>query len=264
MPDHILKVQHLSKSFPGRDHSGNRISTNIISDISFTIKRGEIVGIVGQSGCGKSTLAKLILRLTKADSGQVLYENNDIYRMKESQFRKLRPEMQLIFQNSYDCMNPKMTIQKLLLEGMLEHKIYENKWKALKAIGNILTECGMDPDCLIRYPQELSGGQLQRIAIARVLLLQPRFIIGDEVVSALDVPTQEQILELFLDLRRKLGLSILFISHDLAVIRRICDRIIVMEQGRIVEMGKTADVFKDPQHSCTRKLISSVLDFSYS
>lgn len=264
MSDTILEVQHLSKSFSTTNPWGKKSLTKGISDISFSVSRGEIVGVVGQSGCGKSTLAKLILRLVEADRGQVFYEKNNIYKMNKSQFRRLRPEIQLIFQNSYDCMNPKMTVQKLLLEAILEHKLYKNKKHAVQVINNVLLECGMGSECLTRYPHELSGGQLQRIAIARVLLLRPRFIIADEVVSALDVPVQEQILELFISLQRKLQLSLLFISHDLAVIRKICDRIIVMEQGEIVEIGKTEDTFENPQHPCTRKLISSVVKFSYS
>lgn len=264
MSDHILKIQNLTKSFEARDESGKRVSKKVISDVSFSVKQGEIVGIVGQSGCGKSTLAKLILRLTKADSGQVLYKNNNILKINKSKFRRLRPEIQLIFQNSYNCMNPKMTIQNLLMEAMLEHKLSENKKQAVMSIENMLIECGMDSDCLTRFPREFSGGQLQRIAIARALLLRPSIIIADEVVSALDVSVQNQILELFLTLTKKFQLSLIFISHDLAVIRKICDRVMVMDQGLIVESGKTEDVFTNPQHSCTRKLISSVLNFSYS
>lgn len=264
MSKSILEVHNLSKAFRVTTHSGMRESASAVANISFAIKHGETVGIVGESGCGKSTLAKLILRLLQPDTGQVFYKGKDILTMGKSQFRSLRPEIQLIFQNSYDCMNPKMSIQALLLEGMLEHKLCRNKKQALERMKETLYECGLEPDCLTRYPHEFSGGQLQRIAIARVLLLKPHLIIADEVVSALDVPVQGQILELFLQLKQKLNLSLLFISHDLAVVRKICDRIIVMEKGEIVESGRTEEVFKNPHHNYTHKLISSIMDFSYA
>lgn len=263
--DYILKVSNLSKTYNLKRKSlfGKREFQNSVDDVSFNIKRGSIVGLVGESGCGKSTLSKCILNLIDASDGKVEFENKTIYdkskknNMSKKEMTELRKDMQIIFQDPYSSLDPKMSIGKTIIEGVKKHKNIQNQ-EAYDIAKESLELCGLDKSYMDRYPHEFSGGQRQRIAIARVLALRPKFIICDEPTSALDVSIQSQILNLMLDLKEKLNLTYLFISHNLNVVRCFCDEIIVMNEGKIVEMGDSKSVYSNPKNEYTKKLIESI------
>ena len=263
--DYILKVSNLSKTYNLKRKSllGKRELQNSVDDVSFNIKRGSIVGLVGESGCGKSTLSKCILNLIDASDGKVEFENKTIYdkskkfNISKKEMTELRKDMQIIFQDPYSSLDPKMSIGKTIIEGVKKHKNIQNQ-DAYDIAKESLELCGLDKSYMDRYPHEFSGGQRQRIAIARVLALRPKFIICDEPTSALDVSIQSQILNLMLDLKEKLNLTYLFISHNLNVVRCFCDEIIVMNEGKIVEMGDSKSVYSNPKNEYTKKLIESI------
>lgn len=263
--DYILKVSNLSKTYNLKRKSllGKRELQNSVDDVSFNIKRGSIVGLVGESGCGKSTLSKCILNLIDASDGKVEFENKTIYdkskkfNISKKEMTELRKDMQIIFQDPYSSLDPKMSIGKTIIEGVKKHKNIKNQ-EAYDIAKESLELCGLDKSYMDRYPHEFSGGQRQRIAIARVLALRPKFIICDEPTSALDVSIQSQILNLMLDLKEKLNLTYLFISHNLNVVRCFCDEIIVMNEGKIVEMGDSKSVYSNPKNEYTKKLIESI------
>lgn len=263
--DYILKVSNLSKTYNLKRKSlfGKRELQNSVDDVSFNIKRGSIVGLVGESGCGKSTLSKCILNLIDASDGKVEFENKTIYdkskkfNISKKEMTELRKDMQIIFQDPYSSLDPKMSIGKTIIEGVKKHKNIQNE-DAYDIAKESLELCGLDKSYMDRYPHEFSGGQRQRIAIARVLALRPKFIICDEPTSALDVSIQSQILNLMLDLKEKLNLTYLFISHNLNVVRCFCDEIIVMNEGKIVEMGDSKRVYSNPKNEYTKKLIESI------
>ncbi|WP_419741749.1 ATP-binding cassette domain-containing protein [Paraclostridium dentum] len=263
--DYILKVSNLSKTYNLKRKSlfGKREFQNSVDDVSFNIKRGSIVGLVGESGCGKSTLSKCILNLIDASDGKVEFENKTIYdkskknNMSKKEMTELRKDMQIIFQDPYSSLDPKMSIGKTIIEGVKKHKNIQNQ-DAYDIAKESLELCGLDKSYMDRYPHEFSGGQRQRIAIARVLALRPKFIICDEPTSALDVSIQSQILNLMLELKEKLNLTYLFISHNLNVVRCFCDEIIVMNEGKIVEMGDSQSVYSNPKNEYTKKLIESI------
>lgn len=263
--DYILKVSNLSKTYNLKRKSlfGKRELQNSVDDVSFNIKRGSIVGLVGESGCGKSTLSKCILNLIDASDGKVEFENKTIYdkskkfNISKKEMTELRKDMQIIFQDPYSSLDPKMSIGKTIIEGVKKHKNIQNE-DAYDIAKESLELCGLDKSYMDRYPHEFSGGQRQRIAIARVLALRPKFIICDEPTSALDVSIQSQILNLMLDLKEKLNLTYLFISHNLNVVRCFCDEIIVMNEGKIVEMGDSKSVYSNPKNEYTKKLIESI------
>lgn len=263
--DYILKVSNLSKTYNLKRKSllGKRELQNSVDDVSFNIKRGSIVGLVGESGCGKSTLSKCILNLIEASDGKVEFENKTIYdkskknNMSKKEMTELRKDMQIIFQDPYSSLDPKMSIGKTIIEGVKKHKNIQNQ-DAYDIAKESLELCGLDKSYMDRYPHEFSGGQRQRIAIARVLALRPKFIICDEPTSALDVSIQSQILNLMLELKEKLNLTYLFISHNLNVVRCFCDEIIVMNEGKIVEMGDSKSVYSNPKNEYTKKLIESI------
>lgn len=263
--DYILKVSNLSKTYNLKRTSvfGKREFQNSVDDVSFNIKRGSIVGLVGESGCGKSTLSKCILNLIDASDGKIEFENKTIYdkskkfNISKKEMTELRKDMQIIFQDPYSSLDPKMSIGKTIMEGVKKHKNIQNQ-EAYDIAKESLELCGLDKSYMDRYPHEFSGGQRQRIAIARVLALRPKFIICDEPTSALDVSIQSQILNLMLDLKEKLNLTYLFISHNLNVVRCFCDEIIVMNEGKIVEMGDSKSVYSNPKNEYTRKLIESI------
>ncbi|OSB10483.1 ATP-binding cassette domain-containing protein [Paraclostridium bifermentans] len=263
--DYILKVSNLSKTYNLKRKSlfGKREFQNSVDDVSFNIKRGSIVGLVGESGCGKSTLSKCILNLIDTSDGKVEFENKTIYdkskkfNISKKEMTELRKDMQIIFQDPYSSLDPKMSIGKTIIEGVKKHKNIQNQ-EAYDIAKESLELCGLDKSYMDRYPHEFSGGQRQRIAIARVLALRPKFIICDEPTSALDVSIQSQILNLMLDLKEKLNLTYLFISHNLNVVRCFCDEIIVMNEGKIVEMGDSKSVYSNPKNEYTKKLIESI------
>lgn len=263
--DYILKVSNLSKTYNLKRKSllGKRELQNSVDDVSFNIKRGSVVGLVGESGCGKSTLSKCILNLIDASDGKVEFENKTIYdkskkfNISKKEMTELRKDMQIIFQDPYSSLDPKMSIGKTIIEGVKKHKNIQNQ-EAYDVAKESLELCGLDKSYMDRYPHEFSGGQRQRIAIARVLALRPKFIICDEPTSALDVSIQSQILNLMLELKEKLNLTYLFISHNLNVVRCFCDEIIVMNEGKIVEMGDSKSVYSNPKNEYTKKLIESI------
>lgn len=249
----LLELRDLSKTYPGRD--GRPVQA--VSQVSLSIAAGEVLGIVGESGCGKSTLGRTLLRLTEPSGGQILFRGQDITRAYGAALKAVRRQMQVIFQDPFGALNPRHRISTILSEPLAVQGIGTAATRAAR-VAELLALVGLPPDAAARFPHEFSGGQRQRIAIARALALEPALIVADEAVSALDVSVQSQIINLIADLRRRLGLSILFISHDLSVIRHISDRIAVMYLGRIVETGPTEAVIAAPRHPYTQALLSAV------
>ena len=227
-----------------------------LDNINLDIYKGEILGLVGESGCGKSTLGKSVLRLIEPE-GEVIYDGKNILNMDRKGLKNFRKTAQMIFQNPYSSLDPRMTVFDILREPLVVHGIREKK-TIKERIFKILSLTGLDEEVLRRYPHEFSGGQRQRIAIARALVLEPEFLVADEPVSALDVSIQAQIIKLLLELKEKLNLTILFVSHDLGVVKYISDRIAVMYLGNVVELGEAEEIFKNPKHPYTEALISAV------
>ncbi len=255
----LLEVNNLSTWFPIRRGVLSRTAGYIraVDDVCLTIAPGETVGLVGESGCGKSTLARSILLLDKARTGQITFKNTNLLDAPPSRIKNLRRRLQVIFQDPYASLNPRMTIMDIVSEGLLEHGLIRKSEKRETTI-KVLDDVGLGPDALHRYPHEFSGGQRQRISIARAIALHPDLVICDEAVSALDVSIQAQIINLLMDLREKHNLAYLFISHDLSVVRHISERIAVMYLGHIVELGRTSDIMEYPRHPYTQALISAI------
>ncbi len=255
----LLEVRDLCTWFPIRRGVLQRVTSHVraVDGVSFTVGEGETLGLVGESGCGKTTVGRTILRLIPATGGRVLYRGRDLFALPGNAMRKLRREMQIIFQDPVGSLNPRMRVGRIVGEPIEVHGLAAGD--ELRARVEVLLErCGLRRQAADRYPHEFSGGQRQRIGIARALALKPRFIICDEPTSALDVSIQSQILNLLADLQDEFGLSYLFISHDMAVIHHVCDRIAVMLDGRIVEQGDRDQVMTDPRHEYTRALLSAV------
>jgi oligopeptide/dipeptide ABC transporter ATP-binding protein len=257
--ENLLSVSDLKVHFPIRKGIFSRIIGYVyaVDGISFTLKRGETVGLVGESGCGKTTTGMGILRLIEPTSGKVTFEEMDISLMTKSQLRSLRRQMQIIFQDPYSSLNPRMTVNEIIGDPMDIHGFYPGPERK-ERIAYLLEKVGLTPEQGRRYPHEFSGGQRQRIGIARALALNPELIIGDEPVSALDVSIQAQIINLLIDLQGEFGLSYIIIAHDLAVVEHLCDRISVMYLGKIVEMASYRDLYRDPKHPYTQALLSAV------
>jgi ABC-type oligopeptide transport system ATPase subunit len=255
----LLEVENLRTYFPQRSGFLQRVSGYVkaVDGVSFHIETGQTLGLVGESGCGKTTVGRSILRLIPATSGRVLYKGRNIFDVPAEEMRRLRRQMQIIFQDPVGSLNPRMRVGRIVGEGLAVHGMASGA--ALRQrVEELLERCGLWRQAADRYPHEFSGGQRQRIGIARALALQPSLIICDEPTSALDVSIQSQILNLLEDLQDEFGLSYLFISHDMAVIHHVCDRIAVMLRGRIVEMGDRDSVIRDPQHPYTKALLSAV------
>ena len=253
----LLKVNHLSKVYQS---SGGlfdkKAKVSALQDVSFTLAKGETLGIVGESGCGKSTLGRIISRLDTPTTGEIIYKGEDLAKKSIAKLRPLRKEIQFIFQDPYASLNPRRQIGAIIEEPMRINGIAKAERQA-RAL-SLLEKVGLDKDSYERYPHEFSGGQRQRVVIARALTLQPELIIADEPVSALDVSIQAQVLNLFKELQEELKLTYIFVAHDLGVVRHISDRIAVMYLGKIVEIGKVEDIYNNPQHPYTKALLSAI------
>ena len=259
MSEFLLDVRHLSKQFTARHGLLSRRHTTVkaVDDVSFAIRRGEVVGLVGESGSGKTTVGRSILRLVEPTSGSVWFDGTDITTLSAAAMRGRRKDMQIIFQDPYASLNPRMTVGALIGQALDIHHLAPGPQRE-PAIVDLLQRVGLSPDHLRRYPHEFSGGQRQRIGIARALGVGPRFIIADEPVSALDVSIQAQVINLLKDLQHELGLTLLFIAHDLAVVEYISDRVIVMYLGRIMEIAPSRDLYRNPRHPYTQALLSAI------
>lgn len=258
-PRYLLEVRHLKKYFPlNKNIFGKpRAQLRAVDDISFGIERGQTIGIVGESGCGKTTLGRTILKLYDITDGEVYFDGIDLAKVSKKEMRKLRVDMQLIFQDPYSSLPPRMTVGSIISEGVKVHKIVP-KDKVQEHVHKIMKMCGLQPQYYDRYPHEFSGGQRQRICIARALAVNPKLVICDEPVSALDVSIQAQIINLLKELQTSMGLTYVFISHDLSVVKYITDKIGVMYLGNMMEIGSTKDIFKNPLHPYTEALFSAV------
>jgi peptide/nickel transport system ATP-binding protein len=256
----ILEVKNLVVKFPrGKTLFGKVTSWNTaVNDVSFDVYEGETLGLVGESGCGKTTLGRAILRLVDAASGDILYRKGNILKMTEQEFRPLRKKIQIIFQDPYSSLNPRLMIGDALVEPMKVHEIGRNYNERKDYVMNLLKKVGLSEEHYYRYPHEFSGGQRQRICIARALVLNPEFLICDESVSALDVSVQAQVLNLLNDLKKEFKLTIIFISHDLSVVKFMSNRMVVMNKGKIEEVGDADDIYENPQSDYTRKLIDAI------
>ena len=259
MSKEIIKVENLCKHYIiKKGIIPQKTVIKAVDNVSFSVERGETLALIGESGSGKTTVSYLILKLLKGDSGRIFYEERDITYLPQRDMRALRKEMQIIFQQSQGTLDPKMTIEELLLEPLTNYKIVEGKLLEGE-VKRLLSLVGLSDNERHKFPHQLSGGQRQRISIARAIATRPRFIICDEPVSALDVSVQGQILNLLSDLKKELDLTYLFISHDLKVIKHICNRAAVMYKGKLVEIGDIEQVLKEPNHDYTRQLVEAVL-----
>ncbi len=257
----LLEVKGLRMHFPitegiVRRHKVGEVKA--VDGISFTVQRGETLGLVGESGCGKTTTGRCILRLEKPTAGEIIYDGVDIASLSQKDLIKLRQKIQVIFQDPFSSLNPRMKVGQIIAEPMYVHAIEPDAGKREARVRELLTVCGLNARFADRYPHEMSGGQRQRVGIARALAMNPEFIVCDEPVSALDVSIQAQVINLLEDLREKFGLTYLFIAHDLSVVRHLCQRVAVMYLGRIVELADSDELFDNPQHPYTKALLAAV------
>ncbi|RPJ10707.1 MAG: ABC transporter ATP-binding protein [Deltaproteobacteria bacterium] len=254
----LLQVQDLRKYYYREQFlSSDKKPVRAVDGVSFSIRRGETLGLVGESGCGKTTVGKSVLRLVEPTSGRISFKGRDLLPLNREEMRRLRPHMQFIFQDPYESLNPRMKVKEIVGEGLEVHGIASGREKEHRVL-EILEKVGLHAGDAVRYPHEFSGGQRQRIGIARAISLHPELVVADEPVSALDVSIQAQILNLLMDLRDQLGLTYLFISHDLRVVKHISDRIAVMYLGKIVEMANGEELFRRPLHPYTGLLLASI------
>ena len=256
----ILRVENLKTWFPSkRNFFGKPLEyVKAVDDVSFDVYPGETLGLVGESGCGKTTLGRTILRLSPATEGSIFFENENLTQVDASRLKALRRDMQIIFQDPYSSLNPRMTIGSAIMEPMQVHNLYKNDAERKAKVIELLETVSLDANHFNRYPHEFSGGQRQRICIARALALNPKFIICDESVSALDVSVQAQVLNLLIELRQKMQFTCIFISHDLSVVKFISDRMVVMNKGKIEEMGIADEIYNNPQKEYTKRLIAAI------
>lgn len=256
----ILELQNVQTWFPSKKTLFGKVLdyTKAVDDVSFDVYEGETLGLVGESGCGKTTLGRTILKLTEAHSGKIFYKREDLLRMKESDFREHRKHLQIIFQDPYSSLNPRITVGNAIMEPMNVHNIFNSNKMRRDRVYDLLKKVNLEEKHFNRYPHEFSGGQRQRICIARALGLNPQFIICDESVSALDVSVQAQVLNLLNELKQEFKFTYIFISHDLSVVKFMSDRMVVMQKGKVEEMGDADEIYNNPQSEYTKKLISSI------
>lgn len=255
MSEYIVEVDHLKKYFPVKTGMFSSVSLKAVDDVSFKIKKGETLGLVGESGCGKTTVGRTLLHLYEPTAGTVLFDGQEITKKNLLEIRK---DMQMVFQDPYSSLNPRMTIEDIIGEPLDVHHLCKSRKERRERIRQLMTLVGLNAEHATRYAHEFSGGQRQRIGIARALAVDPRFIVCDESVSALDVSIQAQILNMFKDLQEKLGLSYLFIAHDILVVTYMSDRVAVMYLGKLIELAETNEINDHPTHPYTRSLFSAV------
>ena len=248
----LIEVRHLKKYFGSSDRP-----VRAVDDVSFAIRAGETLGLVGESGSGKSTIGRTVLRLVERSAGQVLYRGEDIGDLSGERMRRLRSKLQIIFQDPYASLNPKMRISAILGEALSTHGLHQGKGERDKRIAELLELVGLRAEHASRFPHEFSGGQRQRIGVARALAVEPEFIVADEPLSALDVSIQSQVINLLAELRERLALTMLFISHDLDVVEYLCDRVVVLYLGKVMEVADTDQLFERPMHPYTRALLAA-------
>ncbi|MCX5735489.1 MAG: dipeptide ABC transporter ATP-binding protein [candidate division NC10 bacterium] len=258
--DSLLQVRDLKKYFEIKRGFfwGEPAKVHAVDGVSFDLLRGETLGLVGESGCGKSTTGRLILRLIEATAGDVLFEGTSIFKAGKSEMRALRQRMQIIFQDPYSSLNPRMTVEQIVGEGIVIHKLCKTRHERRERVADLLQKVGISPEQMHRYPHEFSGGQRQRVGIARALAVNPKLIIADEPISALDVSIQAQVINLLEDLQDQFNLTYLFIAHDLRVVEHISDRVAVMYLGKIVELADSQELYAKPMHPYTEALLSAI------
>ena len=249
----LIEVRGLRRFFGSKERP-----VRAVDGVSFEIRRGETLGLVGESGSGKSTIGRTVLRLLECTGGQVLYRGDDIGALSNGQMRKLRSKLQIIFQDPYASLNPKMRIGAVLAEALATHGLHQGHGESARRVAGLLELVGLRAEHADRFPHEFSGGQRQRIGIARALAVEPEFIVADEPLSALDVSIQAQVINLLADLRERLSLTMLFISHDLDVVEYLCDRVVVLYLGHVMEIAPTAELFARPMHPYTRALLAAI------
>ena len=254
MPEPILQVSHLNKYF----RVSKKQILKAVDDVSFSIQRGQTLGLVGESGCGKTTVGRTLLRIYEPDGGEILFDGQDISRVSHAQSKELTRKMQMIFQDPYASLNPFFTVGEIVGEGLEIHKLCANAKERQERVYELLNMVGLSKDHANRFPHEFSGGQRQRVGIARALALDPEFIVCDEAISALDVSIQAQVVNMLMKFQRELGLTYLFIAHDLSMVRHIADQTAVMYLGTLVEYGPTQEVYSHPAHPYTQGLLSAV------
>jgi oligopeptide transport system ATP-binding protein len=256
----LLEVKNLSVHFPVRHglFSRSKAVVKAVDDVTFEIAPGETLGLVGESGCGKSTLGRAVIRLLRPTAGKVVFDGKDLLELEGEELRRERRNFQMVFQDPFSTLNPRMTAEQIIREALDIHHIAEDGKSSRRVVEDLLEQVGLDRGHAQRYPHEFSGGQRQRIGIARALAVKPKFIVCDEPVSALDVSVQAQVVNLLQDLQSRLGLTYLFIAHDLAVVEHISQRVVVMYLGRVVEVGPAEVVIREPRHPYTKALISAV------
>ena len=261
--ENLIEVKGLKKYFPIQAGVLRRTAGHVkaVDGIDFAIKRGKTLGIVGESGCGKSTTGRAMLRLVKPTGGEFIFDGASVFDAKKQELQKLRTKLQIVFQDPYSSLNPRLTVREIVGEALLQHKMVNNKNEMSERVAEMISRCGLFPDHARRYPHQFSGGQRQRICIARALILNPEFVICDEAVSALDVSIQSQIINLLKDLQDEMGLTYLFISHDLSVVKFISDDVGVMYLGQIVEYGSKEQIFEKPLHPYTEALLEAAPSF---
>ena len=256
----LLDVRHLQVHFPlhGRVWRRSKEIVKAVDDVSFQVKEGETVGLVGESGCGKSTLGRAVIRLVEPAGGEILFQGKNVSQLTKSELRQTRRQFQMVFQDPYSSLNPRLTVREIVGEALDIHHLAGSRAERRDQIAKLLTQVGLSAEMAQRYPYEFSGGQRQRIGIARALAVKPKFIVCDEPVSALDVSVQAQVVTLLQDLQVQMGIAYLFIAHDLAVVQHISQRVLVMYLGRIMESGPAKQVISNPKHPYTQALIAAI------